>query len=306
MRPKDVKLACRLSAELDAFHSNIRLLPGIQKTTRKNSFLEQLVESIHRIQFIEHIRTRRPNKRCVDPGYDLFDPYKAALIHQKRGNTDEAFWLVFLSVHFGKHRSSGWRTLRDVYGRLGQGGLWDWAQTINNMAAFRSWLDTNRSLIASKFGNHRKYESLDAFGPNGTGETVESYVNWVCGAGDHRSLIQNSLIAVGQNPRDVFEFLYGSMKVVRRFGRTGKFDFLTMIGKLGFAPIEPGSTYMVGSTGPVDGAKLLFGTGHTKRELDAFLVDLEAQLGLSFGMQVLEDALCNWQKSPSKFVPFRG
>ena len=27
---------------------------------------------------------------------------------------------------------------------------------------------------------------------------------------------------------------------------------------------------------------------------------------LNVGMQVLEDALCNWQKSPNDFVPFRG
>jgi hypothetical protein len=39
--------------------------------------------------------------------------------------------------------------------------------------------------------------------------------------------------------------------------------------------------------------------------------DLEAALGelderLHVGMQVLEDALCNWQKSPAQFVSFRG
>jgi len=36
------------------------------------------------------------------------------------------------------------------------------------------------------------------------------------------------------------------------------------------------------------------------------LVQLEAELQIPMGMQVLEDALCNWQKSPDLFVPFRG
>ena len=40
------------------------------------------------------------------------------------------------------------------------------------------------------------------------------------------------------------------------------------------------------------------------KEIDAWLVQLEAQLGV--GMQVLEDSLCNWQKSPAEFRRFRG
>jgi hypothetical protein len=31
---------------------------------------------------------------------------------------------------------------------------------------------------------------------------------------------------------------------------------------------------------------------------------LEADLGV--GMQAMEDALCNWQKSPRRFVHFKG
>jgi len=49
------------------------------------------------------------------------------------------------------------------------------------------------------------------------------------------------------------------MNDVERFGRTAKFDYLTMVGKLGLAAIEPGSTYMQGATGPLKGARLLFG-----------------------------------------------
>jgi hypothetical protein len=34
------------------------------------------------------------------------------------------------------------------------------------------------------------------------------------------------------------------------------------------------------------------------------LIELDADLKV--GMQVLEDALCNWQKSPAHFERFRG
>ena len=94
------------------------------------------------------------------------------------------------------------------------------------------------------------------------------------------------------------------MSAVARFGRTARFDYLTMVGKLGLAAIEPPSTYMEGSTGPVRGARLLFGGRENATTLDSWLVELEAELHV--GMQVLEDALCNWQKSPNEFKPFRG
>ena len=45
-------------------------------------------------------------------------------------------------------------------------------------------------------------------------------------------------------------------------------------------------------------------TGTKPRQLDQWLVELEAHL--SVGMQVLEDSLCNWQKSPDRFDRFRG
>ena len=83
-----------------------------------------------------------------------------------------------------------------------------------------------------------------------------------------------------------------------------------MVGKLGLAPIEPDSAYLKNSTGPLAGAKLLFGGNKTASlrpdNLEECLVDLEAHLDLGpFGMQVLEDGLCNWQKSPKSFMPFR-
>ena len=124
-------------------------------------------------------------------------------------------------------------------------------------------------------------------------------------------LVQEAQNKVGGDPRKTFDYLYRSMDDVISFGRTARFDYLTMIGKLGLATIEPGSTYMKDATGPLNGARLLFGGCKTAAlswlDLDAWLVQLEAELNVGMqGMQVLEDALCNWQKSPGHFEPFRG
>jgi hypothetical protein len=241
----------------------------------------------------------------------MFHPLKAAILHQRRGNIDEAFWLVFIFVHFGKNAKGGWRYAREVYGALGANSRWDWATVSSNPNGFRAWLhlhqnDLKRKGVAGGFGNHRKYESLSAYSDNGTGAAVKTYIDWVGPPRTHQQIMEQAVTEAHGDPRAAFDKLYQSMSTVTRFGRTARFDYLTMVGKLGLAPIEPGSAYMQNSTGPIVGARLLFGEKKnlSASELDALLVDLEDVLKV--GMQVLEDSLCNWQKSPRKFRPFRG
>ncbi len=316
MRAKDRHLAQDLDAGLRSFDQQKRPLPGIQAPANRETLLEQLVESIHRVKYVSVIRKRNLSDLRADPSSDLFDPLKAAVLRQRQGQTDEAYWFVFLFVHFGKHWRAGWRLARDVYGRLRRSAPWDWARTSSDPQGFRQWLAAHQATllgdgIPRHFGNHRKYQSLDAYSPTGTGAAVESYMSWVGLPKTHQELMQEAQKQVGGNPRKTFDYLYRSMDNVVTFGRLARFDYLTMVGKLGLAPIEPGSTYMQGATGPIAGARLLFGGRTTSAlshaDLDAWLVQLDADLNIgNFGMQVLEDGLCNWEKSPGKFKPFRG
>ena len=297
MRPRDRGLAQQLTASLCAY------------AARREAFLEQLLESIHRVKFVGAIGGRRLSSLRAEPNDELFDPLKAAILQQRQRNIEEAFWLVFLLVHFGKHARAGWRYAREIYGRLGDGGRWDWASTSADPSGFRAWLHAHQNNLKREgvprgFGNHRKYESLDAYSENGTCAVVESYVRWVNPPRTHQEVMEQACRQSNRDPGRAFEILYQSMKTVARFGRTARFDYLTMVGKLGLALIEPPSTYMQGSTGPVKGARLFFGVSGSATELDSWLVELDVKLHV--GMQVLEDALCNWQKSPTKFKPFRG
>ena len=309
MRPRDRELALRLDSGLLSFDRDKRPLAAIRDSARREAFLEQLLESVHRVEFLAALRSRELSDRRADPTDELFDPLKSAILQQRQGHTEEAFWLVFLFVHFGKHRRAGWRYAREVYGRLGNGGRWDWASTSADPSGFRAWLHAHqdhlkREGVPRGFGNHRKRESLDAYSPNGTGAAVESYVRWVGPPRTHQEMMGEMVQQANGDPRNAFDRLFHSMEAVVRFGRLARFDYLTMLGKLALGPIEPGSTYIRGSTGPLQGARLLFGGHHSAADLDLWLVELGAQL--SVGMQVLEDALCNWQKSPSEFKPFRG
>ena len=311
MRPRERELATRLATLLQHHSSTHRALPGVAPPEQRATFVEQLVESVRRVRYIQVLRTLEFSPRRLDPNLPSFDPIRGALLASRAGNLDEAFWLVFLFVHFGQHRRWGWNYARGVYGRLGERPPWNWVHTSRDPVAFRAWLHNAHAQLRAMpggFGNHRKYQSLDAYSPRGTGAAVESYVQWVAPPRTHHELIETALAREARNPARTFHRLYSSLAEVASFGRTARFDYLCMLYKLGLAPIRPGSAYMKEATGPVKGARLLF-SGRTTEpirvgDLDRWLVELDRDLRV--GMQVLEDSLCNWQKSPNRFKAFRG
>ena len=312
IRRRDRVLARTLEGNLLSFSRGVRPLPGIRGRAPLRVLVAQLVDSSRRIRYVARLLDRDISPSRANPQNLAFDPLRASILHSRAGNLDEAFWLVFFYVHFGKHRRGGWRYAREVYGRFDASVRWDWASTSANPLAFRAWLFDNVSRLrrpgaTGGFGNHRKYESLDAYSPRGTGSAFQSYVEWVCPPRTHSDFFAEAVSAAYCDVRVAFDWLYHSMDSVASFGRMAKFDYLTMIGKLGLSAIVPGSAYIQHSTGPRQGAQMLFAGNNpslSPRELDHRVIELDNVLGVGF--QVLEDALCNWQKSPCAFRPFRG
>jgi hypothetical protein len=311
MSQRDNALRLQFSTALDDFSRRKHSLPGLNRPEAKDAFVEQLVESVHRVQYPQALKARTQSPRRSNPLDELFDPIRAAIIAQELGDVDEAFWLVFLFVHFGKHRIAGYRYVKEIYGRLGEEPRWSWVEVCRDPKSFRDWLHRNQEQILRRdgprgFGSHRKYQSMDARATRGTGAVVESYVRWITESGSHSELFQAALEASHGDSKTAFSLLYRQMNVVVGFGRTARFDYLCMIGKLGLAKLEPDSAYLTRDNGPTVGAQLLFGSSAmtTLRALDGQLKALGESLGV--GMQELEDALCNWQKSPNKFKAFRG
>ena len=306
MWPKRQRKAEELATALKDFSENQRKLPGVMAEAPRETLAMQMVASLRRVDYTDIIRSRDVSPNRADPESPMFDPERAAVWHARAGRLDEAIWLVFLATHFGKHLTHRWRRLRDVYSGLGD-GVWTWERVSADVVALRSWLRDNRHRIGGGFGNHRKYESLDANSQSGTGSVVESYVEWIGPERSHARRIAALVRAGGNDPHSIFDHFYYSMSVAR-FGRLGKLDFLALLGRLDLAPISPGSAYLAGSTGPLRGARLLFGGVPTARlspeTLENWLGELDAELRI--GMQVMEDCLCNWQKSPTRFIYFRG
>ncbi len=310
MKPADRQLAQQIKNHLISFDRDTLSLPGLAPAGHLDCFVEQIVDSVRRIKYIEIIRNKPISSIFLDATTSYFDPIKGACWHKQQGNIEDAFWMVFLATHFGKNKTTGWGLARGTYGALGHPAYWDWTTTSSNPNDFRNWLAQNQGDLKDlgNFSNHRKYQSLDATSPNGTGAAFESYITWT--GGSHQALFDEIKRDVGDNPKELFDAIYKSMNSVVSFGRMGRFDYLTMVGKLGLLDIEPKSTYMTGATGPKSGAQLLFAgninTPVSNDRLNDNLELLELQLNLPFGMQVLEDALCNWQKNPTNYTHFNG
>ncbi len=292
---------------LSEYHAATGLLLGADTDATRRSLAEQIVDSVRRVDFVRVVRERGVSSVRADPDSGCFDPIRAAIYHNRIGDVDEAAWLVFLSTHFGKHGRSGWSLPLAVYRGGGAGERWTWARTSQRPEDFRAWLHDNQGRLRGigAFGNHRKYVSLDAKKPVGTGAAVSSYVRWIKSAGDHRTKFTEVRQATTPFSEAMFfDRLYNSLGAVTSFGRMAKFDYLTMIGKTGILAIEPGKAYLTDATGPLNGARLLFGRNASAHTLEDYLVDLAALLGV--GQQVMEDSICNWQKSPVRYRAFKG
>lgn len=287
-------------------------LPGIATAERRQCWSQQIVSSLRRISYTDTLLLRDVSPSRCDPYSGDFDPVRGALHLHRNGHLDEAVWLVFVLTHFGKHGVDKWKLARNVYGSFGAGPVWAFFEYSFDAAAFENMLAANQHNLANvnasgRFSNHRKFESKK---PHAIAKTFRTFHDWQSEFGSFRDRLVATHKHVGQEPQACFDALYKSMIGISRFGggRLGRFDFLTMLGKLQLAPIVPGSVYLDKASGPLDGARLLFfgdrNHGVTGKALEPRVDALDEVLDV--GKQVIEDSLCNWQKKPDVYEYFRG
>lgn len=222
-----------------------------------------------------------------------------SLIQQavESGNRDEALWQAFLAAHFGRtsaddDKPERFASAARLLCAFGPDPFWAWNRLTADPNALREWLlDNHVHLRELGFGNHRKYESKH---PLALWAVVESFLSLVRKYGGRPSALFDCGEQSTMSPGERFEVLYERLRPVERLGRTGRFDFLSLLIDLGMIDAEPDRCYLKGATGPLTGARRVWGDRPTK-ELDDLAADLSRQLGLS--PRILEDALCMWQKN---------
>ena len=211
------------------------------------------------------------------------------------GALDEAYWRSFLAAHFGRcsiHSKTG---TQDSAGRLlrgfGSEPVWTWQVVQGDPAAFREWLGKHQANLKSlSFGNHRKFESQK---PRNLWQVIDSFFTKVAQCGGSPTKLFTAAAGDAGNDQERFSVLFERLRGIKRFGRTGRFDWLTFLADLKLLDVRPDSCHLKGSTGPLAGARRLWGDQPVK-ELENLANKLAK--GLKVSPQVIEDALCNWQK----------
>ena len=99
VRLHDKSFIEELDRRLSRFDADIRPLPGVARQSRRHAFARQILDSYRRVKYVAVVRERAIDPSRADPTSELFDPIKAAILHQRRGRIEEAFWLVFIYVH---------------------------------------------------------------------------------------------------------------------------------------------------------------------------------------------------------------
>jgi alpha-glutamyl/putrescinyl thymine pyrophosphorylase-like protein len=217
------------------------------------------------------------------------------LIHEANaaGDRDEMIWRAFLAAHFGRASQAPGQPDSTAWLLCGAGlaPMWTWAAVSRAPDAFRDWLVSQRAALAKlRFGNHRKYESKE---PNALWQVIQSFLVVVSQNGDSPALAFSVGWAARRSAGQRFHDLYQLLRGLHRFGRLGAFDFVMLLAQLGLVDAAPDSCYLVGSTGPLEGAKQLW-RGRSDQELEDLAASLARRLNVS--PAVIEDTLCNWQK----------
>jgi len=266
-------------------------LPGLTDDGEVERFAELLAE---KSTSDAHLKALIHNGALLtsptDPHHPDWEPYGAIVALHAQGEIEEATWLAFLATHIGPHDAQDgdyWHALRMVYLGLGDGTL-SWARVVVDPDELLRWQERHEEQLARlRFGNHRKFESWKHFA-----EVLSSYVTGVLQRSDGT---QRTLFASPtQSAADNFDRLMHELQFIYRFSRLGIYDLLCLLGSLGVYQLEPGQLYLRGASGPLEGARLLFGGNADPDELDRRGCALATKLGVSVG--AMEDALCNWQK----------
>jgi len=221
-----------------------------------------------------------------------FNPLAEARERYLAGDRDGALWLHFIATMFGWDRpDSAGRFLRAL--GAGQRANWAYVRDQAPAAIARVEADGLALMKEAPFGNHRKYETHR--GARGSSRVVRSFIEW---AGASPSARIDGIIAGARGPEHAFDRLYNSFDVYR-FGRTARYDFARLLANLD-TRLRPGGCYLRGASGPRRAAALLFLGRDWAR--DSEIPELEARCrelarACALDLQVIEDAICQWQKA---------
>lgn len=258
----------------------------------------QTIDSIRRIKIYQVYKQQAiiaEKKKLVN--YHTSNPL--VLCQRQSISRNSKIWIIYLATYFGKSKKSNWTLFRRAAFNKKKEFI-KFESISKDKFKYYSYINSFDFFANANFSNHRKYTKKSISGRKGIIRSVE--------------YVLNNISEFSCSTTVSFDTMYKRAFNIPNFGRMATFDFVCMLCKCGMKVEEPLSMYHKHSTGPLKAIEqilMLAGINSpTKEDQIIFGNELlswfRSNTEISMIAQVLEDAICNWQKSPSDYNHYFG
>lgn len=258
---------------------------------------KQTYDSIRRIMIYETYKTKA--YQAVKDKKSFFDTSTPFVLGQRTDlSLQNRIWIIYLATYFGKSNKSQW-TLFNRATFYSNYDIVEFGWIKSDINEYFDYLLTFDFFENCTFSNHRKFTAKSLEGEKGLFKSA-------------RYFMENIETYTPYNMMNFHDFFKASQKIPN-FGRLAGFDFTSSLVKCGFNIYEPQSMYAEHSTGPLQAlADLLKLTkndssvGAAKKLAKEMMEWFKSNSEIFMLGQVLEDAICNWQKDKDKYIRYTG
>lgn len=262
-----------------------------------NILARQTHDSIRRIEIYEAYK-----KRATRATYEKLDFHHTSIPFVLAQRSDlsliNRLWVLFVATYFGKSNKSKWELFnRATFDNNGSIILFENIQ--KDLNKYFEHLSSFDFFEGCTYSNHRKFTPKRLNGQKGVFESMEYIVE---------NIDQYSV----ENKMD-FDSMYKLAQKTPNFGRLAAFDFSSSLVKCGLNIEEPQSMYAEHSTGPLNAVGLLLRLTNKStllteklRICSSLMKWFQENTDIFMVGQVLEDAICNWQKNTTQYILYHG
>lgn len=262
-----------------------------------NILAKQTFDSIRRIQIYETYKIKALQAAQEKRPF-IYTSNPFVLAQRSDLNLQNRAWIIYLATYFGKSNKSKWSLFNRAAFHKDQ-SIIGFDQIQSDLDNYFKYLSSFDFFQDCTYSNHRKYTAKKLLGSKGLFRSMEFLVN-------------NVELYSSKDEMEFHEMYLLSQKIPN-FGRLGGFDFTSSLVKCSFNIKEPKSMYADHSTGPLQALEVLLKLTNnnsslaSQKQLSSDLMEWFLKNSKIFmSGQVLEDAICNWQKNTRQYIRYTG
>lgn len=262
-----------------------------------NILAKQTFDSIRRIQIYETYRIKAQEAVKSKKNF-IYTSNPFVLAQRSDIYSQNKIWIIYLATYFGKSNTSKWELFNRATFQKDQ-SIIKFDQINTDLDDYFNYLSSFDFFQDCTYSNHRKYTAKKLVGSKGLFKSMEYFTN--------------NIELYSSEDEMEFNEMYLLSQKIPNFGRLGGFDFTCSLAKCKFNIREPKSMYADHSTGPLQALELLLKLTNnntskaSQKQLSSDLTDWFLNNSKIFMTgQVLEDAICNWQKNIVKYIRYTG